>query len=190
MGDDHYRDFLETPRFLLDNKPEDVNQLEQGLLTYRKGLCGQDIGVALEDALHAIETCLRKVMCRTGRLTATADRNGMLKEVQAPLVPMVPEDFLEYLLLSKLARLVDADDPIELWKSSPYLINIMEDSYRLKNLLRSAIDNEEQPVLAALRDLLPWQLPTKAMETYQPIDPKNPRLRTLIDELTRSQLWK
>ena len=40
------------------------------------------------------------------------------------------------------------------------------------------------------RDLLPWQLPAKAMATYQPIDPKNPRLRTLIDELARSQLWK
>jgi hypothetical protein len=189
-GDDHYRDFLETSRFLLSKKPEDVNQLEQGLVTYRKGLCGQDIGIPLEDALHAIETCLRKVMCRTERLAATADRNGMLKEVRTPLVPMVPEDFLEYRLLSKLARQVDADDPIELWKSSPYLINIMEDSYRLKSLLRSAIDNEEQPVLTALRNLLPWQLPTKAMEAYQPIDPKNPRLRTLIDELTRSQLWK
>jgi hypothetical protein len=48
----------------------------------------------------------------------------------------------------------------------------------------------DQPVLAALRDLLPWQLPAKAMEAYQPIDSKNPRLRTLIDELTKSQLWK
>ena len=103
---------------------------------------------------------------------------------------MVPEDFLEYRLLSKLARQVEADDPIELWKSSPYLINIMEDTYRLKTLLHAAIENQNQPVLAALRDLMPWQLPAKAMEAYQPIDPKNPRLRTLIDDLAQSQLWK
>jgi Helicase conserved C-terminal domain len=189
-GDDHYRDFLETSRFLLANNPEAVNQLEQGLVTYRKGLCGQEIGIPVEGALHAVEQCLRKVMCRTERLAATADRNGMLKEVQAPLVPMVPEDFLEYRLLSKLARQVEADDPIELWKSSPYLINIMEDTYRLKSLLHAAIDNQNQPVLAALRDLMPWQLPAEAMEAYQPIDPKNPRLRSLIDELARSQIWK
>ena len=103
---------------------------------------------------------------------------------------MVPEDFLEYRLLSKLASQVKADDPIELWKSSPYLINIMEETYRLKSLLHDAIESQDQPVLAALRDLLPWQLPAKAIEAYQPIDPKNPRLRTLIDDLAQSQLWK
>ena len=189
-GDDHYRDFLETSRFLLAKKPEDVDRLEKSLVTYRKALCGQDIGIPVQDALHAIEQCLRKVMCRTERLASTADRNGMLKEVQTPLVPMVPEDFLEYRLLSKLARQVKADDPIELWKSSPYLINIMEETYRLKSLLHEAIESQDQPVIAALRDLLPWQLPAKAMEAYQPIDPKNPRLRTLIDDLAQSQLWK
>jgi hypothetical protein len=189
-GDDHYRDFLETSRFLLANKTEDVDRLEKSLVTYRKALCGQDIGVPVQDALQAIEQCLRKVMCRTERLASTADRNGMLKEVQPPLVPMLPEDFLEYRLLSKLARQLDADDPIELWKSSPYLINIMEETYRLKSLLRDAIEGQDQPVLAALRDLLPWQLPAKAMEAYRPIDPKNPRLRTLINDLAESQLWK
>jgi hypothetical protein len=189
-GDDHYRDFLETSRFLLANDPEAVNRLEQGLVTYRRGLCGQDIGAPIESALHAVEQCLRKVMCRTERLAATADRNGMLKELKPPLVPMVPEDFLEYRLLSNLARQVEADDPIELWKSSPYLINIMEDTYRLKTLLHAAIENQNQPVLAALRDLIPWQLPAKAMDAYQPIDPKNPRLRTLINDLAQSQLWK
>jgi hypothetical protein len=51
-GDDHYRDFLETSRFLLANKLDDVDQLEKSLVTYRKGLCGQDIGVPLQDALH------------------------------------------------------------------------------------------------------------------------------------------
>jgi hypothetical protein len=189
-GDDHYRDFLETSRFLLANDTAAVNQLEQGLVTYRKGLCGQDIGAPREGAVHAVEQCLRKVMCRTERLAATADRNGMLKELLTPLVPIVPEDFLEYRLLSKLARQVEADDPIELWKSSPYLINIMEDTYRLKTLLHAAIENQNQPVLAALRELIPWQLPAKPMEDYQPIDPKNPRLRTLIDDLAKSELWK
>jgi hypothetical protein len=189
-GDDHYRDFLETSRFLLASNPEAVNRLEQGLVTYRKGLCGQEIGMPTADALRAVEQCLRSVMCRTERLAATADRNGMLIEIQPPLVPMVPQDFLEYRLLAKLAREVEADDPIELWKSSPYLINIMEETYKLKSLLHEAIDNQDQPVTAALRDLLPWQLPTKAMTAYRPIDPKNPRLRTLIDELAGSQLWK
>lgn len=189
-GDDHYRDFLETSRFLLAKKPEEVDRLEKSLVGYRKALCGQDIGIPVQDALHAIEQCLRKVMCRTERLASTADRNGMLKEVQAPLVPMVPQDFLEYRLLSKLARQVEADDPIELWKSSPYLINIMEETYRLKSLLHDAIESQDQPVLAALRDLLPWQLPAKAVEEYQPVDPKNARLRTLIDDLAQSQLWK
>ncbi|AMN39048.1 helicase-related protein [Rhodoplanes sp. Z2-YC6860] len=189
-GDDHCRDFLETSRFLLAKKPEDVDQLEKNLVTYRKALCGQDIGIPEQDALNAIERCLRNVMCRTERLAATADRNGMLKEVRAALVPMVSGDFLEYRLLSKLASQVRADDPIELWKSSPYLINIMEESYRLKSLLHDAIESQEQPILTALRDLLPWQLPAKVMEAYQPIDPKNPRLRTLIEDLAQSQLWK
>jgi hypothetical protein len=89
-----------------------VDRLEKGLVTYRKGLCGQDIGIPFEDVLHAIEHNLRKVMCRTERLAATADRNGMLAEVRAPLVPIVPEDFLEYRLLSRLARLLKAEAEI------------------------------------------------------------------------------
>jgi hypothetical protein len=189
-GDDHYRDFLETSRFLLAKRPGDVEHLEKNLINYRKGICGQDIGTPVQDALHAIELCLRKVMCRTERLASTTDRNGMLKEVQAPQRPMVLGDFLEYRLLSKLAYQVEADDPIELWKSSPYLINIMEETYRLKSLIHDAIETEDLPVIAALRDLLPWQLPARAMERYQIIDPRNPRLRTLIDDLTQSKLWK
>ena len=189
-GDDHHRDFLETSRFLLAKKPEDVHQLEKNLVTYRKAICGQDVGIPVQDVSHAIEICLRKVMCRTERLASTADRNGMLKEVQAPLVPMVAQDFLEYRLLSKLAHQVEADDPIELWKSSPYLINIMEETYRLKSLLHEAIQSQDLPIMGALRDLLPWQLPAKAIEAYQPIDPKNPRLRTLIEDLAQSEIWK
>ena len=53
-----------------------------------------------------------------------------------------------------------------------------------------AIERQEQAVLAALRDLLPWQLSARAMEAHQPVDPKNSRLRTLLDDLARSQLWK
>jgi len=189
-GDDHYRDFFETSRFLLANTTGALSRLEQGLATYRKGLYGQDIGMPVGDALRTIEQCLRSVMCRTERLAASADRNGMLTEIQPPLIPMVADDFLEYRLLAKLARDVEADDPIELWKSSPYLINIMEETYQLKSLLLAAIDSQEPSVTSALRELLPRQLPARAMEAYQPIDPKNPRLRTLIDELAGSQLWK
>ena len=144
----------------------------------------------VQEALHAIEQCLRKVMCRTERLASTADRNGMLKEVQTPLVPMVREDFLEYRLLSKLASQVKADDPIELWKSSPYLINIMEESYRLKSLLHDAIGSQNQPDHNCAARLASMAATRQGHESYQPIDPKNPRLRTLINDLAQSQLWK
>jgi hypothetical protein len=188
--DDHYRDFLETSRFLLTNNPPEIDRLELSLSNYRKFLCGQLANAPESKTLEEIESVLRKVMCRTERLAATTDRSGMLKEVPTQLSSMTSDDFLEYRLVSKLAQSLNTDDPIELWKSSPYLINIMEDGYRLKSSLRAAISDGDETVLRALRELLPWQLSSRKISTYEEIDPKNPRLRSLVSDLTSSDIWK
>ncbi|MCA1542438.1 DEAD/DEAH box helicase [Bradyrhizobium sp. NBAIM32] len=188
IDDDHHRDFIQTCSFLLPKN--EVDAVERELTIYRKALCGEDNQISPSEALRPLEGRLRKVMCRTERLSSSADRDGMLIEVPGSVAPFEADDFLEYRSLARLAKVVKADDPIELWKSSPYLINIMEDSYRLKELLKDAIARHDTPILQALAELHSWQLPSRDIEAYRSVDPRNPRLRALIEEFSSSPLWK
>ncbi|MEX0874584.1 MAG: helicase-related protein [Actinomycetota bacterium] len=187
--ENHYRDFVQTLRFLTEGKTE---RAEEHLRSYRDQLMrlgGDGAGVGV--TRRALETELLRVMIRTERLAATEDRDGMLEEIHPTNGQMLkPEDLRAFLSVQKLAEWVEQPDATEYWKSSPYLMSFME-TYELKASLKRWLDDpkwtaEGQRLLRGEGLGLPWD----RAEAYQEIDPANARLRTLLSATIETGAWR
>ena len=190
-GDDHYRDFVQTLRFLSQNGEAD--EIEQLLRRYRRELFSLAVGGGqdLQSVKADLEARLRELMVRTERLAASPNRNGMLREVEASGVALKAEDLLAYLGLQEVSELVGQRDTIEYWKSAPYLLNFM-DGYELKRALERAAAEPRRAreigeVLARTRGLL---LPTQDVARYGRVDPGNGRLRHLAGDTIGRGAWQ
>jgi hypothetical protein len=186
--DDHYRDFLQTARFLFPSEV-DATEFERELRAYRAALClgGNGDGLAVPRA--AIEDRLRKVMCRTERLAVSADRNGMLDEVATPAATFGPTDAAAYAWIDRTAAVVGAVDCVELWKSGAYLLNFMED-YELKRKVKQALARSDAGLLDALREPAAALFQSESVLRYEPVDAGNARLRALLSESIERGGWK
>lgn len=189
--DDHYRDFLRTAGFLLRD-PAERDRLERVLRTYRRGLyrLGDGEHPELHQARNDLEQSLRRVIVRTERLAASADRDGMLAEVPPRDMRLEPQDVRAYLDLAHIARAIGQRDALEFWKSSPFCLNFMDD-YLLKRDFRQALAApgvvpDLEGLLSAAKSLLPWD----AVEAYESIDPANARLRALLADTVGRGLWR
>ena len=191
---DHYRDFLETARFLLDSSPDSVG-LEARMEEIRTEMLNLAPGSAdrLRELRHRVESILQRVMCRTERLAATPDRDGMLLEAPLPALEPTPADLRAYLDTARVAEALEEPDPMEYWKSAPYLLNLMDD-YKLKRELRRELEEADSPAhvetCSALRDAGDSLLPFQALQNYEPIDPRNARLRALTRETVEQCWWQ
>ena len=135
-----------------------------------------------------LEVELRRVMIRTERL-AGGDRDGMLLEVSSH-GHLRPSDLRAYLSIQRVAKWLEHPDATEYWKSSPYLVSFME-NYQLKTLTRRWLEDpkwtaEAQQVLEGEGLGLPWQ----RVESYDDVDPANPRLRTLFADMIENGAWR
>ena len=140
VTDDHYADFLRTLTFLFDDDDAQVARFKRDLRAYRELLldgAARDLTV-MRRRRGKVERRLRRVMVRTERLAATPDRNGMLSE-RLPATRLEAEDVRSFVSLDQLARTLDAGDVLEYWKSTPYLLNFMED-YKLGQAVERAAD--------------------------------------------------
>ena len=190
--DDHYRDFLQTVEFL-QSDPEATSAFKTDLEEYRRSIyrVGEDDGADLRQHKIAIEEQLSRVMVRTERLAVRADRNGMLVEVPQNRVTVAESDLESYLAAARIARTVEHHDVVEYWKSSPYLMNFM-DEYQLKEAFKEALSNKTaRSELTAIFNSHPMSLiDWNAVERFSEVDPQNPRMRALIAELIDGGLWK
>lgn len=188
--ENHYEDFLRTISFL---HRDDAATFAQLIQDYRRELfrLKHRDGTHLFDLKTQLETNLRRVMVRTERLASSADRNGMLIEMSCPDAQLAAHDLFAYLSLQQIARLLGHHDTLEYWKSSPYLLNFM-DEYKLKQLLKS--DELPPAYEAALAQtcadgnalLLPWH----EIVAYAEIDPGNARLRSLLADTIGHGTWQ
>jgi hypothetical protein len=194
QGEDHYNDFLRTIRFLeLDAHPVAIDFV---VAEYRNALYGVLDGEGrgrLRDARKGLEARLRNVMVRTERLAATSDRNGMLHEVIAAPSPMQSGDFLDYVALQRVARVVEQeDDTLEFWKSAPFLLNFMDGGYKLKRDTDAAIDSVERrgAIAKALSNSQGCILSWAEVERYGTIEIGNARLRALVRDVLDTGAWR
>lgn len=190
--EDHYQDFRGTLDFLLPNE-SDKDELQALVKLYREELLRlADHGVeSLIGVKSDLEKCLREVMVRTERLAASADRNGMLTEVGSPAVRLSARDVGQYLAMQCVARTLNHDDVLEYWKSSPYLLNFMEE-YEFKRRLKKQSESYDQEldVVRALRRAESAMLSRDDVERYRKLDPANARLRSLHADMIEGEAWK
>ena len=89
-GDDHYRDFTRTVRFLAGD--ERAHIVERELRVMRESLLAGGDHARAREARDRVERELRRVMSRTERLSSTPDRDGMLVERPSPGARLAAED--------------------------------------------------------------------------------------------------
>ncbi len=190
--DSHYRDFLRTVEFLLQDR-ERTGELEEALERYRIAMYALPDGnpQELEGIKDRIEAILSKVMSRTERLAASTDRNGMLAETKPAGLELNLGDVQDYLAHQALASAMGEPDVIEYWKSAPYLLNFMDHySYKTRFVQMLGEDGAHTRLGRLLEGSPAVLLPWRALENYAPIDPRNVRLRAMLAETVDKGVWR
>ncbi len=189
-GDDHYGGFARTVDFLLEGLGNPPGNFGSALRRYRLALfdAAHDDGAAARRESKAVEAILRRVMCRTERLAVTPNRDGMLTTRDLGALPVHEADFRAYMATDAMARAFDVRDPVDLWKSAPYLPNFM-DKYRLdQELDRHLASPSGLGVLT--QHVAATSLPLERLRSYDEVDDANPRLRALTADVVESGLWR
>jgi len=190
-GEDHYRDFVDTVRFLFDDQSKTAH-FEQLLGRYRQELFWLAEGRLDRacDLKREIEALLREVMVRTERLALSSDRDGMLRAEPDRQVALTTTDIRSYLTLQQMGRLLGQPDVVEYWKSAPYLLNFM-DGYKLKQAFLAARGNGSAGEVArCLAGNASALLSRAGFDAYQPLDPANARLRQLLSDTVDAGAWR
>jgi hypothetical protein len=189
--EDHYADFLDTTRFLFGDDEAAVAGLDRELRALRAALYGVDDDASfdrLAAAQGAVQRRLLSVMSRTERVGRTADLDGML--VSRILNSTVePHDLGQASLVHQVADVVGAGDPIEYWKSAPYLLAFMKD-YELKRRLEPFIARPNPELARTLRAHRGRLLKRRQVEDYEPIAHESGRLRTLVRDMVNGGAWR
>ena len=181
---EHYRDFLETLSFLYGrtNGPQIAATLEGEMRQFRGFLHAlPEARPAAIEARRGIEHHLRKVMARTERVASTVDRDSMVGEPPMAIT-VQPTDLRQAASVSDVARALEAPEITEYWKSAPYLLNFMRD-YALKRLLRDNLDRPADHLREALFRARPAMLDRERLDTYEPLEPANGRMRGVMDDM-------
>lgn len=188
--EDHYKDFLATVRFLMDNDECGVERLRCQLAEFGAALKRAAAGEPAEVLAHksSVERILRKYIARTERVGASTAQDAMVEEHQ-PRVELRSSDIQQYLAADALFRAVNSYDPMDLWKSAPYLVNFMQ-GYKFNNSLDEALARSQDSIARVLRSHPGAFLKAKSIQAWSEIDPANAKLRELVSDLLDSGLWK
>jgi hypothetical protein len=190
----HHGEFLKTLRFL--ERETTANQSQATLLdAYASAVerVADEGGEArLEEARHALEQRLCRVMVRTERLASTPDRNGMLK-VAGPATDLQTGDVLDFLALQRVANAIGRNDSmVEYWKSAPFVLNFMDGAYKIKNEVSDGIEKGDgrTAIAKALSASRTSCLPFDRHDAFEPIEIHNGRFRELMADTLGRQAYR
>lgn len=202
-GEDHYRDFASTVRFLAG--PEEAVRIQEDLGRVRQGMLTQTVE-GLEAAVAAKENAgarLRRFMCRTERVSFTAGRDGMVETRPLGTMAVAPEDVTSWQTAQAMSRAVDGYDLFELWRSAAYLPNLMDRTgYKVQRQFLDALapdpddrgaaameastERARTAVRGAGGGLLDWE----SVERFKEIGLPNAKLRALVEDLDTHRAWE
>lgn len=176
---DHYREFLDVLDFLFGERGEHVRaELETEMRRFRNAL--QTLPGSFDiakDIKSGIEGTLRRVIARTERVSETADRDAMMRDIDVP-VTVEPSDLIEARAVARVADAADAPGTVEYWKSAPYLLSFLRD-YKLGQRLEHLKDAPPASLVQAIKDAKSAQIDKRAVEAYDAIPDNNGRMRAL-----------
>lgn len=186
--DDHYPDFIRTLNFLFNDSGK-VDEVKRLLSEHRTTLhaCAKD-SVCSPGQKAGLEQALLNVMCRTERVVTTRDHNSMLTEVERT-APLTPADLRHAATVDAVATCVKAGEPIEYWKSAPYLINFLK-HYELRRKLDAQLNAPSDALRKALLSVDGQLLTQDKLAGYQALDPANPRMRVLFEDTIDKGMWQ
>ena len=181
----HYREFVKTLSFLYGHRQgrEMAEELEREIDSFRRVLLSlPEAKTEAREYRVSIERRMRAVVARTERVPITRDRDAMV-EGSYRTVGVEPEDLRSAAALAAVARVAEAPEIVEYWKSSPYLLNFMRD-YVLKRRLREH-DGKKRPValIEAIKAARRTCLVKNRIHAYRPLRPPNGRMRRLMDDV-------
>ena len=106
----------------------------------------------------------------------------MLKEVVSAPLELRASDALDYLAVQGVARAVEHHDALEYWKSTPYVLNFLDDGYKLKSALRETLETGDgrMTIARALSVSPTATLRWEDVHGYREVEPGNPRMRALV----------
>ncbi len=186
--DDHYPDFIRTLNFLYNDLGK-VGEVKSLLSEHRTTLHACAKSAACHSGKKAeLEQALLKVMCRTERVATTRDHNSMLTEV-IRTAPLTPADLQHAAMVDAVAICVKAGEPIEYWKSAPYLINFLK-NYELRHKLDAQLNAPSDELRETLSSANGQLLTKDKFEGYQALDPANPRMRVLFEDTIDKGMWQ
>jgi hypothetical protein len=183
-GEDHYSSFLETVDFLAG--PDRVETVKDRLADLRRGLMAGDRPLA-EKARNDVEAELRRVIVRTERLAATPDRDGMLREQAMPGLRLAEQDLHDYRFVSRVAKALGQPDMLEYWRSSPYVLELMDGYIVKKELERAGSASHE--VRSAVKQASRL-LSRDQVDAYEALYPGNAKMRALAADVLDSGAWR
>jgi len=187
--DDHYPDFLKTLRFLFDSD-DAVEDLKRELVNFRRSLylLDQESGSNYSKSRDALQAKLCRVMCRTERVGMTQKQDAMLSEsAERPVIQSC--DLHEVVLADKVAACVGAQDIIEYWKSSPYLVNFLR-RYEFRRKLEEHCSNPSEGLISIFSSHGHRLLRKEDIQAYREVKPINPRMRYLFSRTIDPGLWR
>jgi len=186
--DDHYPDFIRTLNFLFNDSGE-VDAVKNLLSEHRTTLHACAKGSVCQPGKKTeLERALLKVMCRTERVATTRDHNSMMTEIERT-APLTPADLQHAATVDAVAICVKAGEPIEYWKSAPYLINFLK-NYELRHKLDAQLNAPSDALRDALFSANGQLLSKDKLEGYQALDPANPRMRVLFEDTIDKGMWQ
>ena len=181
IGEDHYRDFLQTVDFLTNRDELAKRNVRNALEHYRAELVSGRDGI---EAAHDVRAALLPYMTRSERPQLTGGFRVRSMNVAVPGAA----DLQEYAQLRQFGDEIGAPVSLEYWKSIPYFANFM-DGYKPGERARARFGTPEgvrsQAMLAAVRSIS-----RKTIEEYAPLDAGNGYLRALMSETVGNGWWR
>lgn len=179
---DHHRDFLDVLEFLFGAEEGKRRRDEIAVEMRRFRQAMQALPAGFENARtirHGIEGQLRRIIARTERVSETADRDAMIREVRHEL-DLTAGDLIEARVIAAVAAAAGAPGTVEYWKSSPWLLNLMR-GYKLADLLKEQAKAPSPALRASMKAAIPLQIDPQAVEQYAALSPANGRMRKLAE---------
>jgi len=190
--DNHYEDFLHTLRFLSPEET-DVGEFEVTLEEYRKEIfrLGNEQSENRLPELHGVvQEKLKNIMVRTERSRGATGIDDMVCEVHDENVTLKQKDIKGYIGIQKISNELGQGDLMEYWKSSPYLLNFMDD-YKIKRAFeKEALGDSAGSLSKILSDSKGLLLPWETIESYKRVDPANAKLRRLLEQTVGQGAWR
>lgn len=189
QDDDHYPDFLRTLRFLLDDA-DAVECIRADIQHFRKQLfaLGRQEHTDIVAARDRLQHSLLRVMCRTERVGMTQRLDAMVSEPPRR-APLAIADLHQASAVDLAARTVGAGEPMEYWKSSPYLLNFLK-NYDLRRRIDNTAACAPDDLLTALHQAKAHLLTKAQFDAYAALDPGNARMRLLFADTIERGLWR